>query len=127
MDVDGASIVVPFDPNTISTTADTPGTPAQPLNTVTPATGVPVVSQDFNSPLAENSSTPPSVRPFTSPVIPSPVKLAMADVKRRLDDTDQHVNTAQLNADRSKRAKTNGITLDNSTVFSFLHLRIVEI
>jgi hypothetical protein len=40
----------PFDPNTISTTADTPGMPAQPLNTVTPATGVPVVTQDFNSP-----------------------------------------------------------------------------
>jgi hypothetical protein len=63
MDVDGASIAVPFDPNTLSTTADTPGrTPAQPLNTVTPATGVPVVTQDFNSPLAENASTPPSGR-----------------------------------------------------------------
>jgi hypothetical protein len=59
MDVDGASIAVPFDPNTISTIADTPGTPAQPLTTVTPATGVPVVTQYFNSPLAENASTPP--------------------------------------------------------------------
>jgi hypothetical protein len=76
---------------------------------------------DCNSPLAETTSTPPSVRPFTSPVVPSPVKLTMADVKRRLDDTDQHVNTAQLNADCSKCAKTNGIVLDDSTVFSFLH------
>jgi hypothetical protein len=50
----------------------------------------------------------------------------MADVKRRLDDTDQHVNTAQLNADRSKRAKTNGIALDDSTVFSFLRDLIVD-
>jgi hypothetical protein len=50
----------------------------------------------------------------------------MADVKRRLDDTDQHVNTAQLDADRSKRAKTNGIALDDSTVFSFLRAPIVD-
>jgi hypothetical protein len=122
MDVTGASIAVPFDPNTLSsTTADTPGMPAQPLNTVTPATGVPVVTQDFNSPLAENTSTPPpsSVRPFT-------VRLTMADVKRRLDDTDQHVNTAELNADHSKRTKTNGIALDDNTVFSFLRVLIVD-
>jgi hypothetical protein len=69
MDVAGASIAVPFAPNTLSTTADTPGTPAQPLHTVTPATGVPVVPQDFNSPLAENTSTPPSVRPIVDSIV----------------------------------------------------------
>jgi hypothetical protein len=59
-------------------------------------------------------------------LILSPVKLTMADVKRHLADRDQHVNTAQLNADRSKHAKTNGIALDDSTVFSFLRDQIVD-
>ena len=90
MDVNDASIEAPFDPNIVSTTTDTPGTPGHALNTVTPATGVPVVTQDIFSPLAETVTTPPSVQPFTSPVIASPIKLTLAAVKRRLDSTAQH-------------------------------------
>jgi hypothetical protein len=116
-------------PNLISTTTATLGTPSANLNTVTPATGAPVVTQQsplmqfteqqYDTPAAA-ASAPPSVQPYTSPDIPSPTRLTMADIKHRLDNTHTHASTEQLLAGRAKRARKTGIALDDTSVLSFL-------
>jgi hypothetical protein len=134
MHVDDASVEADSAPNLISTTTAIPSTPSANLNTVTPAAGAPVVTQQspltqlteqqYDTPAAAASALP-SVQPFTSPDIPSPTCLTMADIKRRLDNTHTHASTEQLLAGRVKRARKTGIALDDPSVLSFVRAPLV--